>query len=190
MLSDKGEIWRSQFSFNVQELTSGNTCANGTLRSSIVTCNDEHNHCKCSWHLASPDLGMCFRHLIIPSEAHVLQKEAESGLCLFACAHTCVSTVTPFPCSPGAHIAGGRICPCAFKSADFLFPMIWLLRPLSTQPANWRKKKGCTWVTGTRLKKDFWKLSNSWSKDNLATLEISYSEWFYHKKIATCLQSK
>lgn len=56
-----------------------------------------------------------FRHLIISSEAYVLQKQAEPGLCLFTRAHTYVSTVTPFPCSPGARIAGGRICPRAFK---------------------------------------------------------------------------
>lgn len=56
-----------------------------------------------------------FRHVSISSEAYILQKWAELGRRLFTRAHTCVGAGTPLPWSPGVHIAGGRICPSAFK---------------------------------------------------------------------------
>lgn len=62
-----------------------------------------------------------FRHLTIPSEAYVLQKQTASGLCLFTRACTCLSTVTPFHCSPAAHIAGGETCPWLWNRQIFYF---------------------------------------------------------------------
>lgn len=63
MFSDKGEIWKWRFSFNLQALTDGTTCGNGTLWTCTATCmwraQPRKSGCKCPWHSASPNLGMC-----------------------------------------------------------------------------------------------------------------------------------
>lgn len=135
MLSDREDIWRWRFFRSLQELSEGARCANSALQSCVVSCEIWHKHRNQpadAHDTIRPRYVPHFRCMWISSEAYILPELAERGQ---ASVHPClhVSAGTASPCPPGAHIAGGRTCPSAFKQADFLFPawsMICLLWPL------------------------------------------------------------